>query len=323
MSLESSGKKSHKRLIALLSVTTALSLTLALAASIGYLHERRKTVAVGASVAANPTEPEPVAVDHNYELAGNKILLSDSTYGQTYLPVLAGVPAFSRQKEQLLTRNGRKYYVENGAITSKLGIDVSAHQKDIDWAQVKAAGIDFAIIRIGYRTYGGGEINADENFRKNVEGAKAAGVEVGAYFFSQAISEEEAVEEAQFVRQQLAGISLSYPVVYDWELIYDDTARTDDVPVDTLTDACLAFCQNVAADGYRPMIYQNKRTSLFKLDLARLTGIEFWLAEYSDTPTYYYDFNMWQYSCTGSVPGITGDVDMNLSFVDYAAAPAQ
>ena len=155
---------------------------------------------------------------------------------------------------------------------------------------------------------------ADSMFRQNYEGAKAAGLQVGVYFFSQAISEEEAVQEANFVVKQLQGCKLELPVTYDWELIYDDTARTDNVPVDVLTDCCLAFSGVVEHAGYEPMIYQNKRTSLLKLDLPRLQGISFWLAEYGSIPTYYYDCQYWQYSCKGKVPGIEGDVDLNIRF---------
>ena len=131
-------------------------------------------------------------------------------------------------------------------------------------------------------------------------------------------NKEEAVEEAQLVIDNLKNLDITYPVVYDWEIIYDDTARTDDVPVDILTDSCIAFCESVKEAGYTPMIYQNKKTTMFKLDLNRLTDYDFWLAEYNSEPTYYYDFTMWQYTSTGSVPGIEGDVDLNICFKDYS-----
>ena len=170
------------------------------------------------------------------------------------------------------------------------------------------------------RNNGGGVLKTDDKFLEYYQGAKNAGLLVGAYFFSQAISEEEAVEEAVLTAQQLEGLDLDFPVAYDWEIIYDDEdgARTDNVPVDVLTDCTLAFCQNMEAFGYRAMIYQNKRTSLLKLDLPRLQDYPFWLAEYGDGPTYIYDYDMWQYSCTGTVDGITGAVDLNLCFYDYS-----
>lgn len=253
-----------------------------------------------------------------YQFDGKKILLSDNTYGEIYLPVYENVPAFSHDKNSLISRNGYAFYKENGSVASFAGIDVSTHQGDIDWEQVKAAGIDFAMIRVGYRTYGGGEINFDDSFKKNLSGAAAAGINTGVYFFSQAVTVDEAIEEADAVLDAIAPYKITYPVVFDWELIYDDKARTDNIPVETLTDSCIAFCERIKAAGYTPMIYQNKRTTLFKLDLPRLQDYEFWLAEYSASPTYYYDVDMWQYSCTGTIPGISGEVDLNISFKDYS-----
>lgn len=256
--------------------------------------------------------------ENYYEVSGKKVLMEDSTFGEIWIPALENVPAFSREKELIKTRNGRKFYVEDSEVTSLLGVDVSVHQDDIDWAKVRKSGIDFAMIRLGFRGYGTGEAHLDENYIQNIEGARAAGLNAGVYFFSQAVTVDEAIEEAQLVIDSLDGLDINYPVVYDWEIIYDDTARTDNVPVDVLTDCCVAFCEAIADAGYTPMIYQNKKTTMFKLDLERLTDYDFWLAEYNSEPTYYYDFTMWQYTSEGSVPGIEGDVDLNISFKDYA-----
>lgn len=256
--------------------------------------------------------------DNYYKLSGKKVIMEDSTFGQIWIPALENVPAFSKEKDLIKSRNGRKYYVENSEVTSLLGVDVSVHQDDIDWETVKSSGIDFAMIRLGFRGYGTGEAQLDENYAQNIEGARNAGLDAGVYFFSQAITVDEAIEEAQMVIDSLKGLDVNYPVVYDWEIIYDDTARTDDVPVDTLTDCCVAFCEAIKDAGYTPMIYQNKKTTMFKLDLERLKDYDFWLAEYNSEPTYYYDFAMWQYTSEGAVPGINGNVDLNISFKDYA-----
>lgn len=253
-----------------------------------------------------------------YELSGKKVLMEDNTFGEIWIPALENVPAFSKNLEQLKTRNGRKFYVENSKVTSHLGIDVSIHQDNIDWKKVKQSGIEFAIIRLGFRGYGTGEAMLDDNYIQNIKGANAAGINTGVYFFSQAITVDEAIEEAKLVINSLKGLDVTYPIVYDWEIIYDDSARTDNVPVDVLTDCCVAFCETIKDAGYTPMIYQNKKTSMFKLDLERLTDYDFWLAEYNPDPTYYYDFAMWQYTSEGSVPGIKGNVDINISFKDYA-----
>lgn len=268
---------------------------------------------------------EPVTVDHHYELAGHKIFLQDTVYGQIWLPVLADVPLSTHPNERLkpIADSDRMMsYDTDGNANALTGIDLSAHNTVTDWAAVKADGIAFVMLRIGYRTYGGGQINADAKFLEHYNGAKAAGLKVGAYFFSQAISEEEAAEEAIFTANLLEGLTLDYPVAFDWEIIFDDAegARTDAVTVDTLTNCTLTFCQNIKAFGYEPMIYQNKRTALLKYDLPRLRDYPFWLAEYGDGPTYIYDYAMWQYSCKGTVAGIAGEVDLNLSFYDYAQA---
>lgn len=254
-----------------------------------------------------------------YQVDGKKILLSDPTYGQIYLPVYENVDACTYDLNSMVTRNGYTFYKKDGQIKSHFGIDVSVHQGTIDWQQVKNAGVEFAILRAGYRTYGLGEINIDEAFEENAQKAIEAGINVGVYFFSQATNTEEAIQEADALLDVISKYNITYPVVYDWELIYDDKARTDNIPVDVLTDCCISFCERVKSAGYTPMVYQNKGTTLFKLDLPRLQDYDFWLAEYSDKATYYYDYEIWQYSCTGKIPGISGDVDLNISFKDYSA----
>jgi GH25 family lysozyme M1 (1,4-beta-N-acetylmuramidase) len=211
-------------------------------------------------------------------------------------------------------RNGYAYYEENGEIISTTGVDVSEFQGAIDWEQVKQADIDFAFIRVGYRTYGDGIITYDNEFQRNIEGAQKAGIKVGAYFYSQATNADEAVEEADAMIDALAPYDISLPVVYDWEIVHTDSARTDDVSVEALADCCVAFCERIKDSGYTPMVYQNTGTAMHKLDLPRIKDYDFWLAEYGDSPSYYYDFKIWQYTNTGHVPGIEGDVDLNIWF---------
>lgn len=285
-----------------------------------------KTVAVSGKSSAVSEDPQPrtrAVIEKEqtfYQLDGKKILYKDNALGEVYLPVFADVPASSLNKEQLITRNNYSFYKENGSITSIAGVDVSEYQGDIDWEKVKAAGIDFAIIRVGFRTYGGGEIQLDTKYVQNIEGALSAGIKVGAYFFSQAVSTEEAVAEADAIIDALEPYDISYPVVFDWEMIYGENARTDTVGVETLADCCIAFCERVRSAGYKPMIYSNKNTSLMKLDLPRIKDYDFWLAEYNTEPTYYYDFDIWQYASDGYIPGISGEVDMNISFRDFSKA---
>ncbi len=263
-----------------------------------------------------PTEAQ--ASEGFYRMNGKKIYFDDPVYGDIYLPVYADVPACTYAQENVIRRNGMTYYLEDGGITSFFGIDVSAHQKEIDWETVKAAGVDFAMIRLGYRGYGSGELVPDENFDKNVQGALDAGIDVGVYFFSQAINEKEAVEEAKMTIAMLGDYDITYPVVYDWEVITGDKARTDNIKVEMLTKCAVAFCDTIKEAGFTPMVYQNKRTSLFKLALPDIAQYDFWLAEYGDEATFYYNYDMWQYTDEGRVPGIEGDVDLNICFTDYA-----
>ncbi len=210
---------------------------------------------------------------------------------------------------------------EDGFLTclsgkSLLGIDVSSHQKVIDWPLVASDGIEFAMVRLGYRGWGNGEILADELAQTNLQGAAAAGLDVGVYFYSQAISVEEAREEARFVLDALAGRQLQMPVVFDWE-IFSQSGRTAGVDSQTLSDCTLAFCEAIEAAGYQPMIYFNLDISTRLLDLVDLQqrGYPFWLAMYTDSMTYPHRVDMWQYSESGKVKGIEKPVDLNLYFV--------
>lgn len=196
---------------------------------------------------------------------------------------------------------------------SILGIDVSTHQKEIDWQQVKAAGFDFVMIRLGYRGSVQGLLFEDEWAQTNYQGAKAAGLKVGGYFFSQSISVEEAIEEAEYAMEIIEGWELDMPLVYDWEFLQEDY-RTAHVDARMLTDYSKAFCETVEAAGYNAMVYFNPNQSRKQMYLEELTDYGFWLAMYSDEMHYEYKVDMWQYTCEGSVPGISGNVDINLYF---------
>lgn len=196
---------------------------------------------------------------------------------------------------------------------SIMGIDVSSYQKQIDWEAVKQAGVEFVMIRLGYRGYGEGQLKADKFAQENYQGAKAAGLKIGAYFFSQAITVEEAEEEAHYAMELAEGWELDMPLVYDWECLADDY-RTVGVNARMLTDCTKAFCDTVEAEGYPSMVYFNPNQSRKQMYLAELTQYGFWLAMYSDQMNYPYRVDMWQYTNEGKVPGINGKVDINLYF---------
>lgn len=200
---------------------------------------------------------------------------------------------------------------------SAQGIDVSEWQADIDWEKVAADGIDFAIIRCGYRGYGAGKLLADKRFYEYMDGAIAAGLDVGVYIYSQAISEEEAREEARFAVDMASGYDLTYPIVFDWEYAGAGDARTNDTSAAALTSYAVAFCDEVERLGYTPCVYSYISLSYDNYDLAALNDYYMWMAIYYDKPEYYYHYDMCQYTSSGSVDGIEGRVDMDLSFVKF------
>ena len=178
--------------------------------------------------------------------------------------------------------------------------------------------VEFAFIRVGGRFAESGGLYDDANFQKNVEGAQAAGIKVGVYFYSTAISVEEAVEEANYVLGKVWPYHLDYPVVFDWEIL-SKTSRNANLSKATVTACAQAFCQTVAYAGYTPMIYMGLDTGYNRLDLSQLTNYDFWFAQYNsrNQPDMYYNYRIWQYTDSGSVPGIDGRVDMDIAFIPY------
>lgn len=221
--------------------------------------------------------------------------------------------------EETAPRNERDpddFYMEDGFLRypgAETGIDVSTHQGLIDWEQVKDAGIKFAIIRAGYRGSTEGKLYEDELFWDNLNGAKEAGLKVGVYFFSQALTVEEATEEAEFVLELLDGEPLELPVYYDWEKV-SGLSRVTDAGALPLTDCSVAFCETVRQQGYTPGVYFNQEYGYAYLDFLRLQGYEMWLAEYGDHPTFRFHYDCLQYTDAGSLPGIETTVDLDLIF---------
>lgn len=200
--------------------------------------------------------------------------------------------------------------------TSLQGIDVSEHQAEIDWEKVKAAGIDFAFIRTGYRGTESGRCTEDRWFRTNMEGASQAGIDIGVYFFSQAITEEEAVEEADYVARQIKGYDVTYPVVFDMEHPETGTDRIRDLSREEKTRIAAAFMSRVQWAGYTPMLYNSTGLLDVFFDMDLLTDYPVWAAEYGSLPRYPYVFEIWQYTNTGRVDGIRGNVDMDIRFTE-------
>ena len=256
------------------------------------------------------TEPE----ESSSEKAEEPFRFVDA-HGEWFETVLRPeVARHSYDWAKLSEKEGRLTY-EDEAYQVHFGIDVSHHQGEIDWESAAAAGVEFAIVRIAYRGYGeSGNLMADRTAMDNLEAAEKAGILTGVYVFSQAVNEAEAKEEAEFVLELLVGRELALPVVFDPELIRDEEARTDDVTGEQFTKNVRAFAETIRAAGYEPMIYANMYWEAFLLDLAALSDLPVWYADYEPAPQTPYDFTFWQYSESGSVPGIAGLVDLDLWF---------
>lgn len=197
-----------------------------------------------------------------------------------------------------------------------LGIDVSKWQGEIDWDKVKNDGIDFAIIRCGYRGSVTGSLVEDPYFAQNIRAAAAAGVKVGVYFFTQAVNEVEAVEEASMVVSLIRDYDLTYPVFIDTESAGGD-GRADGLEEEQRTAVCEAFCATIENAGYEAGVYASRNWYNRKLNTALLEKYVIWLAEYRSVPLYQGYYRMWQYTSKGSVEGISGNVDLNISYMGY------
>ena len=200
------------------------------------------------------------------------------------------------------------------------GVDVSFYQRYVMWNQVKASGIDFAMIRAGFRGYGSsGSMNLDPYFETNLKNAALNGLDIGIYFYSQAITVEEAIEEADFVLNLLKtyNIEIKYPIAIDTERTPGGTGRADALSAEQRTDICIAFCERIEQAGYKSMIYANKDWLLNNLNLNRLSDYDIWLAHYTNETDFKYAYTMWQYTSTGAINGIIGNVDMNYCYKKY------
>ena len=229
------------------------------------------------------------------------------------------IPGNPYSAEDFVVAGGFLTYA--GDAPSYVGVDVSSYQGEIDWPRVARAGVEFAIIRLGLRGYTEGGLFEDSCFSQNIEGALAAGLDVGVYFFSQAVSEAEAREEARFVLERLEGYEITYPVVFDWERQNYPDSRTRLTDGETQTACAAAFCQAIEQAGYLPMVYFSPSKAYDELDLARLLQWPFWLAHYTEdwqATSFRYQFAMWQYTSQGTVDGISTPVDLNLCLTEFS-----
>lgn len=237
-----------------------------------------------------------------------------------YTPKI-GVPLNTLPKEDFTWINGEPVY-SGSRYTVRKGFDVSEFQYEIDWQQVKNRVFDFTYLRIGRRGSTEGGLFEDLYFDRNYSGARDCGLDVGVYFFSQAINVAEAIEEANWVLDKLrnGGYSVDLPVMFDWEEQNSEDSRTKELSGITVTDCAVAFCNTIKAAGYEAGVYFNRIPGYYKFDLSRLQDYTLWYALPCTPPdvtypSFYYDFDIWQYSTTAAVPGIPTETDLDYLFV--------
>lgn len=245
------------------------------------------------------------------------IAITDDKGKKTYYEIIESLPKNDYDlANNLLNENGTLSYRDNKREAVK-GADLSKYNGSVDFAKLKDAGIGFVMLRLGSRGYGTGKIDLDEKFVEYAQNAQLAGIQTGAYFYSQAVNEAEAIEEANYIVGAVSNFNMKYPIAIDIEKVSGDEARTDKLTSKERTAVVKAFCDAVKGYGYKPIIYASKEMLISSLELEELSDYDVWLSDY-DTPTDYpYRFTMWQYSKTGRVDGITGDIDLDLCFINY------
>ena len=251
---------------------------------------------------------------------GSSAQVDDLNDGRMTIPYYAGLPTAQYEPDQFLEKDGAVKYL---AGDSFIGINVTDKKGDIDWEQVAASGVDFAMIRVGFREQIKGRIQPDPKFRQNMEGAKAAGLPVGVYFFSQAVSDAEAGAEAQFVLEQIRDYSIAYPIAIYWKYAVnedgtqDPNSRSVRCNGEQVTGFTETFCKKIKAAGFTPCYLASKSMAYDSLHLSRLSNFEFWYAEYKPQPSFYYNFQMWQYTEEAQVPGVPEKVPVTIALKEY------
>ena len=253
------------------------------------------------------TLPEPKPDEH-----AGQVYLNDG-FDMVWITPYENVPVNTLKPEEFRTVDGIPTYT-GSEYDTYLGIDTSEHQWEVNW-NAAAQVLDFAYVRLGYRGYTEGGLFLDPWFETNLSGASAAGLDTGVYFFSQATNVSEAIKEAEFVIDHLRGFRVNLPIIYDWEKIDEEQARTTGLGDLTLTDCAVAFCRTIENAGYDAGVYFNRYLGYYGFDLSRLTDYAFWVSVPGDFPDYYYACDFWQCNFEASIPGVTGNADLNLRFV--------
>lgn len=284
-------------------------------------HQRILASALAAALllplaACGAAEPEPSATPDPHE---GMEYISIGDYYDWITPAEGLETAGFTQDDFYLREDGIVEY-RGDEYETRLGVDVSFYQGDIDWQAVADSGVEFAMIRCGYRGYGEeGNMAEDEKFRQNMEGALAAGLDVGVYFFSQSLGAIEAAEEALYVLELIEGYDLTMPVAFDWEPV-EQAERYDEVDSEAITSSAIVFCEMIEDAGYTPCVYLYRYIAYYEYEMERLSEYPLWVGAPGYWDDFYYEHGMWQFSTTGDIPGIEADVDLNLQYLPVEAA---
>lgn len=249
---------------------------------------------------------------------GRHTLVKTEEGGEEWVLINQYIPKNSYDFTKLVCQSGVMKYYEKGKQVSTFGVDISKHQGKVDFQKLKEDGVDFVILRVGTRGYSSGQIVEDDFFIENLEAAKEAGLKIGVYFSSQAITKEEVLEEVNLVLERIEPFEITYPVVLDMEPAIKDISRIDRLSKEVKTDLAKTFLDEIKKHGYKPMLYGDKSWLIQTIDLAQLAEYDVWLNQNEDIPDYPYRFSMWKYSHEAVLDGIEGRVDYSISFVDYS-----
>ncbi|GFH91957.1 autolytic lysozyme [Lachnospiraceae bacterium] len=279
--------------------------------------EKDKAARYDEEAKALAEEEEKKAAEEDPSKDGKHTLLTYADGTEEWVLINPYLEQNTYDYTKMQMRADKMAYYEDGRSISYLGADLSKYNGDVDFHALKESGIEFVMLRLGARGYGSGQILLDEKFEEYMNKASEAGLDIGVYFFSQAITAEEAVEESNFIIQTLTERNITYPVAFDMEYVQNDKARVEILSKEEKTAVARAFLENIKAAGYKPMIYGTKEWLIKEINLTKLTDYDIWLSQQKDIPDYPYKFQMWQYTTEGDIPGVEGDVDLNICFVDY------
>ncbi len=283
-----------------------------------YPPDTQETDSGGDEDPSQETAPSQERVENDPSTDGKHTLIKHKDGTEEWVLISPYLPKNTYDFTKLVCQSNLMKYYEDGKQVSFVGVDISKNQDYVDFVKLRKAGIDFVMLRVGARGYGSGQLVLDDYFSENIKRATDAGLDVGVYFFSQAVTEEEAIEEANMVLENIGEYSITYPVAFDMEYIENDVSRIDTLSKSEKTAITKAFLETVKAQGYKTIIYGDKEWLMRQIDMSKLTAYDIWLSQKADIPDYPYQFTMWQYNTSASIDGIAGSANLNISFIDYS-----